>query len=227
MVKIAVIEDDPLTSDQLCGWIRRAVPTARVDQWFSRDDAMTAVAREVYDLITLDIEMGAERNAGVRIIKEATRNRPVPVLVVSGMPADLYRGVMKALDAWDYLQKPVGEHDLIETLLDILRTSQRPVESGAGTLHLDPLRQAKPTWQGQRLNLSNTQQRLLNAIYTQREAADPTVPYPVLYDAVLSGKNRDNIKKQVSQIKAAFRDIDPQFNAIVVEPMRGYRWVQR
>jgi len=174
-------------------------------------------------------KFGAERNAGVGIIKEATRARPVPVLVVTGMPADLYRGVMRELDAWDYLQKPVGEHDFIQTLLHIHKLSSRQTKaSSAGELHIDPLTQAKPTWKGERLNLSATQQRLLNAIYERRHADDPTVPYDELFEFVVSGKNNDNIKRQIRQIRVAFEEIEhTKFEGIVAEPMKGYRWVNR
>ena len=229
MLKIAIIEDDRPTSSQLRQWVEKAVPGARIDQWFSRQQAEDAVKEIEYDLITLDIELGAERNAGVGIIKEATRARPVPVLVVTGMPADLYRGVMKELDAWDYLQKPVGEHDFIQTLLHIHKLSSRQTKaSSAGELHIDPLTQAKPTWKGERLNLSATQQRLLNAIYERRHADDPTVPYDELFEFVVSGKNNDNIKRQIRQIRVAFEEIEhTKFEGIVAEPMKGYRWVNR
>ena len=227
MSKIAIVEDDKPTSHQLRQWVEKAVPGSQIDQWYSRDDAEAAVKREVYDLITLDIELGAERNAGVAIIKEATRQRPVPVLVVTGMPADLYRGVMKALDAWDYLQKPVGEHDFIQTFIDIMKLAQSQNKQSDSDLHIDPLTQLKPIWKGKRLNLSATQQRLLHAIYERRLSNDQTVTYSELFDKVLSGKNKDNIKRQIAQIKIAFKDIEPAFEGIVVEPMRGYRWVNR
>lgn len=233
MLKIAIIEDDRPTSSQLRQWVEKAVPGARIDQWFSRQQADDAVKELEYDLITLDIELGAERNAGVGLIKEATRARSVPVLVVTGMPAELYRGVMKELDAWDYLQKPVGEHDFIQTLLHILKLSSRQKKaSSAGELHIDPLTQAKPKWKGERLNLSATQQRLLNAIYERRHADDPTVPYDELFEFVGSedgkGKNPDNIKRQIRQIRVAFEEIEhTKFEGIAAEPMKGYRWVNR
>lgn len=226
MLKIAVVEDDSPTSNQLRQWVEKAVPGAKVDQFASRDEAERAIKDTDYDLITLDIELGAERNAGVSLIKEATRTRPTPVLVVTGMPADLYRGVMKALDAWDYLQKPVGEYDFIQTLLGILKLAniqRRPADH----LKLDPLTQTKPTWKGKRLNMSATQQRLLHAIYDRRMSNDPTVTYDELFTLVVSGKNKENIKRQVAQIKMAFKDIEPAFDGIVVEPMRGYRWMNR
>ncbi|MES2975572.1 MAG: DNA-binding response regulator, partial [Pseudomonadota bacterium] len=51
MTKVAVIEDDLPTSNQLAGWIRAARPAIQIDQWFNRDDAEAALARERYDLV--------------------------------------------------------------------------------------------------------------------------------------------------------------------------------
>ena len=91
-----------------------------------RDDAEAAIAREAYDLVTLDIELGRERHAGVAIINAINKTgRGTPVLVVSAMPAAIYRSIMKALDAWDYLQKTAFEEaDFVETFLEILRESR-------------------------------------------------------------------------------------------------------
>ena len=109
MTRVAVIEDDPPTSHQLRGWIEAARPGIRVDQWFSRDEAEAAIARERYDLVVLDIELGRERNAGVAIINAINKQRGgTPVLVVSAMPAAIYRSIMKALDAWTTCRKPAS-----------------------------------------------------------------------------------------------------------------------
>jgi DNA-binding winged helix-turn-helix (wHTH) protein len=50
------------------------------------------------------------------------------------------------------------------------------------------------------------------------------VSYEDLYQVVKSGRNRDNIRKHVSTIRDAFRDIDPTFDGIANVPMRGFRW---
>lgn len=227
MTKIAIIEDDKPVSNQLKEWTARAVPGADIDQLFTHQEADAAIRSTEYDLITLDIELGVERNAGVSLIKEAMRTRPVPVLVVSGMPGELYRGVMKALDAWDYLQKPVEEHDFNQMLVMILNTADRQ-KSVREELRIDPLSMVKPTWNGQRLNLTATQQRLLHAIYERRAADDPTVRYDELYKYVATGRNTDNLKRQFSQIRAAFKEVDDSnVQRIVAEPMVGYRWISR
>ena len=227
MAKVAVIEDDVPTSNQLRGWIEAARPGIEVHQWFSRDDAEAALARERYDVVVLDIELGRERHAGVAIINTINKRRGTPVLVVSAMPAAIYRSIMKALDAWDYLQKTTFEEaDFIDTFLEILRAAKSaavapPLPAATAELSLDPLRQSSPTWRGQRVNLPLTAQRILAALHQRR---GDVVSYEELFQVVKSGRNRDNIRKHVSTIRDALREIDPAFDGIENVPMRGFRW---
>ncbi|QJD90265.1 response regulator transcription factor [Duganella dendranthematis] len=225
MSRVAVIEDDHPTSNQLRAWIEAARPGIMVDQWFSRDDAEAAIARERYDLVVLDIELGRERHAGVAIINAINKRHATPVLVVSAMPATIYRSIMKALDAWDYLQKATFEEaDFVETFLEILRAAPVPApapSAGTAELSMDPLRQRTPMWRGQRINLPLTAQRILAALFARR---GQVISYDELFDVVKSGRNRDNIRKHVSTIRDAFREIDPDFTCIENVPMRGFRW---
>jgi len=228
MTKVAVIEDDIPTSNQLKNWILAARPGLTVDQWFSHDEAEAALAREDYALITLDIELGRERNAGVAIINAINKTgRGTPVLVVSAMPAAIYRSIMKALDAWDYLQKTAFEEaDFIDTFLEILRATRdrdaaRPAAPASDELSLDPLRQNTPLWRGKRVNLPLTAQRILAALYQRR---GDVVSYDELFQVVKSGRNRDNIRKHISTIREAFRELDDSFDRIENIPMRGFRW---
>ena len=229
MTKIAVIEDDLPMSNQLKGWIESAKPGIQVDQWFNRDDAEAAIAREDYDAVVLDIELGRERHAGVAIINAINKQRATPVLVVSAMPAAIYRSIMKALDAWDYLQKTTFEEaDFVDTFLDILRSAKaKPTISTPAVnnqeLQLDPLRQNTAIWRGQRVNLPLTAQRILAALHSRR---GEVVSYDDLYKVVKSGRNRDNIRKHVSTIRDAFKEIDDKFDGIENVPMRGFRWAE-
>jgi DNA-binding response OmpR family regulator len=137
---------------------------------------------------------------------------------------------MKALDAWDYLQKTTFEEaDFIETFLEILRVArerraqQEAPQPGAGELALDPLWQRTPTWRGERINLPLTAQRILATLYQRR---GEVVSYEELFDVVKSGRNRDNVRKHVATIRDAFREVDPAFEGIENSPMRGFRWVE-
>lgn len=229
MTRVALIEDDLPTSTQLAGWISLAAEGMQVEQWFTRDEAEVALATTEYDIIVLDIELGRDRHAGVALINVINKQRPgTPVLVVSAMPAAIYRGIMKALEAWDYLQKTTfGEPEFIETFLELVRAArERKSKAGqraapAAELQLDPLWQRSPTWRGARINLPLTAQRILAALYAQR---GEVVSYEQLYDVVKSGRNRDNIRKHVSTIREALREVDPDFASIENAPMRGFRW---
>ena len=230
MPKIAVIEDDRPTRNQLAGWIRAARPELQIDQWFDRDAAEAALARERYDLVVLDIELGRERHAGVALINAINKlHQGTPVLVVSAMPAALYRSIMKALDAWDYLQKTTFEEaEFVETFLDILRSvrARQPAADHAAAkaseLQLDPLWQRTPMWRNQRINLPLTSQRILATLHQRR---GQVVSYEDLFEVVKSGRTRDNVRKHVATIREAFRDIDPSFDSIENVPMRGFRWM--
>ena len=224
------MDDEKVVNDQLKGWAQTACPEAKIDQWYTKAEAEQALRKTQYDLIVLDIDFKPDRYAGVALIKAATRLSPIPVLVVSGHPED--RGVMKALDAWDFLYKPVNENDFIQTLLGILRLaeSQREMsikQANGVTLEIDPLRLPKPLWLGKRVNIPATAQRILSAIYDRQNHPDPTVTYAELFTLVSSGRNKEAIRRHISSIKAAIKEEDPSFDCLVAEPMRGYRWVSR
>jgi DNA-binding response OmpR family regulator len=223
---VAVIEDDPPTSHQLASWIRAARSGITVHQWFDRDSAEAALERETYDAVVLDIELGRERHAGVALINAINKQgQGTPVLVVSAMPAAIYRSIMKALDAWDYLQKTTFEEaEFTETFLEILRVKRdapATPQAAANELSLDPLWQRTPTWRGQRINLPLTAQRILATLH---QRAGEVVTYDELFEVVKSGRNRDNVRKHVSTIRDAFREVDPHFEGIENVPMRGFRW---
>jgi DNA-binding response OmpR family regulator len=224
MPTVAVIEDDVPTSNQLKGWIEAARPGIQVHQWFDRDSAERALARQRYDAVVLDIELGRERNAGVALINAINKRGGMPVLVVSAMPAAIYRSIMKALDAWDYLQKTTFDQaEFIETFLEVLRRGAPAAPEAQSELTLDPLRQGAALWRGQRVNLPLTAQRILAALDASR---GEVVSYEELYRVIKSGRNRDNVRKHVSAIREAFREIDPDFDGIENVPMRGFRWAR-
>jgi DNA-binding response OmpR family regulator len=229
VTRVAVIEDDLPTSQQLRAWIEAAKPGVIVDQWMNRDDAEAALAKEHYDVVVLDIELGRERHAGVAIINAINKQSKTPVLVVSAMPATIYRGIMKALDAWDYLQKTTfDESEFVDTLLEMLRASKQRASEEidnasevSNELLLDPLRQNSALYKGQRVNLPLTAQRILAALHAKR---GEVVSYDDLYAVVKSGRNRDNVRKHVSTIREALKEIDANFDEIENVPMRGFRW---
>lgn len=229
-LRIAVIEDDPPTSSQLAGWLRAARPDAQIDCWLTRDAAESALAANRYDLVTLDLELGRERHAGIALINLLNkRGLGTPVLVVSSMPAAVYRSIMKALDAWDYLQKTqFDEAEFIETVIALIRATARAAPAAAAGSDdaptLDPLWQRSPLWRGQKLNLPLTAQRILAVLLERR---GEVVGYEELFEVVKSGRSKDNVRKHVATIRDALREVDADFDGIENVPMRGFRWAAR
>jgi len=91
-------------------------------------------------------------------------------------------------------------------------------------LSIDPLRQSTPLWRGKRVNLPLTAQRILATLYEKR---GQVVSYDELFQVVKNGRNRDNIRKHISTIREAFRELDEEFDRIENIPMRGFRWSDR
>lgn len=58
------------------------------------------------------------------------------------------------------------------------------------------------------------------------ERRGEVVSYDELFAVVKSGRNRDNIRKHISTIREAFRELDEHFDRIENVPMRGFRWVE-
>jgi hypothetical protein len=140
------------------------------------------------------------------------------------MPATIYRSIMKALDAWDYLQKTTfSEADFVDTVLEILRTARdrnpgKPCLPVGEELSLDPLRQEAPRWRGQRVNLPLTAQRILATLYEKR---GQVVSYDELFQVVKSGRNRDNIRKHMADCLVQYRNYGSLCVAIGNNPSTG------
>ena len=101
------------------------------------------------------------------------------------------------------------------------REPAEPAPAAPDALQLDPLWQRRPLWKGQRINLPLTAQRILATLH---QRAPQVVSYEELYDVVKSGRTRDNVRKHVSTLREALKEVDPAFDAIENVPMRGFRW---
>ena len=233
-IRIAVIEDDRATSDLFTRWLHELGTPERpmeITQLLTREEAERALQSEHYDLVCLDIQLGHERNAGIGLINTVHRTEHGPVLVISGAPADTYRSIMSELDAWDYLVKPLSEENkgsFLEFVSRALRQNKPHQDAGteqkrnAGNgLEIDPLNQTSARFNGKRINLPLTGQRLAKLL---AERAGQLVSYAELYEMISTGHNTANIRAHIQVIRNAIRDIDPSFDSIKSVPMAGYMW---
>jgi DNA-binding response OmpR family regulator len=229
MTRIAIVEDDPPTSQTFATWLKEYDDSFEIEQLGSRTAAEAAIAQRAFDLVVLDIRLGSDSNAGVGLIHDLGKRQNCPVIVVSGMPADIYRGIMYQLEAWDYLTKPADQAALIAVVRNALK--ERPALPPPGTsgieselpagLDLNPLEKKHPIWRGQRLVLPITAQRILYQI--ARSNGRP-VSFSDLIKVMPYAGTQGAVKTHVSTIRTAFKAVDPGFNKIISVPLVGYLW---
>ena len=222
MPVIAVIEDDPPTSDSFVQWLSKGIAGADVRKFEDPESAATALNSAKFDLVVLDIALGIKRHAGIELLNLINHlSQPPPVLVVSGLPPEHYRGVTKALGAWDFLQKPCEAHDLVATAAEILSSPGAGSQVDGGDLVIGPLNQVR--WKSNKVSITLTGVRILTLLFSKRGTA---VHYAELFDAVPTGKNEENVRKHISTIRAAFKEVDPSFSQIKVVPVVGFMWLK-
>jgi two-component system response regulator ChvI len=230
MLRIAVIEDHQATNDEFKAFLIELWPDCKVEQYLTFAQAITGVKSIDFDLIVSDIDLGdgTDRYGGIKIAKALDSQR-TPFLVVSGSPQpELQRDIFRALDAWDYLQKPVTSGDFalqarraIAFRLAQTRNSEPEVRVGVQDLAIDLADRAMVRWKGRRVILSMTQIRLVQKMI---ENLNQVVPYADFFGDIESGRNKENLRVHIAGIRDAFKDVDPSFKRISTTTMIGYSW---
>ena len=126
---ILVVDDDAglrqMVADYLTGYDLRVTGVA--DGSGMRD----AIAREVVDLVLLDLKLPSED--GMNLARELRETSSVPIIILTGRKDDVDRIMGLELGADDYLTKPFNLRELLARIRAILRRTQaHPVS------HLEP-----------------------------------------------------------------------------------------
>lgn len=234
MYKIAVIEDDPPVRTKLASLLRSAIPDCLVYEFSELDQASVQLEAANFDLVVSDIDLGkpGEKYAGVKVAKILAGK--TPLLIVSGMPSpDIHRNVMLALEAWDYLEKPIDEVDFINQVRHALDWGAQRKEKLAnlntgtnavlrtGNIEIDPWNRPRVKWKGQAVNITLTGMNILKCLVEKNGA---TVLFSDLFDLIPTGRNKNNLRVHVKTIKDAFLVVDENFDCIKNVPMAGYAW---
>ncbi|VVD59137.1 transcriptional regulator [Pandoraea horticolens] len=228
MIHIAIIEDVREDSDNLKALIHGSLE-AEVRQAFNKAEAESLLKGGKFDLVIMDIELGAgpkNRYAGLGLLSDIRANWPT--IVVSGMPEDNLRGLALTLHAYDFIAKPVDERDLINKIEHALEWSRSDAGKDLTTQHglpegltADPQRKNRYLWHGRPVPLTLTELSILQCLI---EPPGTVVETRNLAKNLKSGMSNKAIATQLSNVRAKFRDVDPDFDRIDNEPGRGYRW---
>ena len=136
----------------------------------SGTDALTAVHRDVPDLVVLDRMLpGMTGDEVLESLRRGEGTRAVPVLILTAKREQEDRIEGLELGADDYLTKPFSPRELVLRVRSILRrAAEAPVAGGgrilqAGALRID-LTALRATFRGDELPLTPTEFRLLQVL---------------------------------------------------------------
>lgn len=231
MPRIAVIDDHAEVVTLLTDWLEQLLPGAKISPFSTLQPALDAIDTCDFDLVIADIDLGPgnDKFGGVRIAK-ALNTQSTPLLVISGTVGETQKGYFKALDAWDTLEKPVDRPDF-ETLVRRAIAYRRGMSEVAATpagefprvpnLKITRQRGRPVEWKGKTIRLQMSQIDLVEVL---AKAAGETVTHATLFGHIPSGKNLDNLRQKISEIRAGFEGEDPAFDRIVTVPLKGYSW---
>jgi DNA-binding response OmpR family regulator len=232
VIHIAVIDDHQEVIHLLAGWLQELLPSVKVHTYQTLDAALAALATTEFDLVVADVDLGpgSDRFGGARIAR-ALDTQQTPLLVVSGSTdVELQAGFFDALDAWDYLQKPVSR-------LDFEREVRRAIAfrrgSGSGAVRIEgtfarvpDLKITRRTgcpveWKGKTVRMPMSK---IDIVEMLARSAGEVVLHDALIECIPTGRNKENLRVKISEIREVFEAEDPEFDRIVTVPLKGYLW---
>lgn len=93
----------------------------------------TGLAREAYDLITLDLNLDGED--GLALARQIRAERNIPIIMISGKDEEVDRIVGLEVGADDYITKPFSPREVVARVRAVLRryAGPTPAPSAMGT----------------------------------------------------------------------------------------------
>lgn len=233
---IALVDDDELLRESLEQNLLDAGYEVRT--YADGTEVLAAIAEGFRpELVLLDWKM-PEMN-GIEVLKRLRSDQHAfPVIFLTVLTDQIYEEAALAGGAVDFIEKSRSFSILkrrIELILSGVRGGGEPTEDAPseretiGSLDLRPkIRRA--FWKGAELPFSVTE---FDIVYRLAGRAGQDVPYREIYDLArgegfVAGQGpegyRANVRTHIKRIRAKFRDVDPEFDAIENYPGFGYRW---
>lgn len=227
MPKIAVIEDDRAMNDQHREMLG-LIPGAEIHQAFDTAQARRLIDAHDFDLLILDIELepgSATPKGGFDLLAEYGAKKTV--IIVTGMPEQNLHEISIQLKAFEFVKKPVSQIDFLNKVKHALALRDLQARKAAAgrhwPLHLTTESNGLPgfLWKGKPVNLSIIH---LNMVYMLAQSPGKTIEYDDLTDVLKSGNTARVVQQHISTIRQHFREVDPSFDRIATDPMKGYVW---
>jgi two-component system OmpR family response regulator len=231
MRRVLLVEDDDVLRrnyETLLGAHRLSVCACA-----TKSEAVAAFGREAFDVVILDVTLGADYEAGFDLcqaFREKKKTTPIIFLTERNEDHDRIRGLRLGAD--DYLAKTISGAFLVARVNALIRRVEaltggapEPVlgapQRAGSPLRIDE-RLSRAYWHNSPLDLSLTQFWILKDLFEHagevRTTTDLMRPARVTVQA-------NTIVVHIKAIREEIQKLAPGFACIKAERARGYRWV--
>lgn len=133
-MKILIVEDDPFIGEEIALAITEHFaedPHEILGPAETYQAALDIVLRQQPEVALLDIALGQDVDAGIRLAQYLNRSYPIPIVFLSGLPRSLGFNLAKYLMPFDFIPKPVDYDRLMDKieLATIFQSQRSKVES--------------------------------------------------------------------------------------------------
>lgn len=123
MARILCIDDEPHVVTLKCAILEAA--GHEVTAATSAHDAIEKLKANTYDAVVTDWRLGDGN--GRAVVQAAKSHSTMPVVVVSGYVAEAFQAAEPLADL--YLEKPVNPEELVTIVNELLKTSDKNIDS--------------------------------------------------------------------------------------------------
>ena len=223
---IAIVEDEPAIRENYADLFRRQ--GYRVETYGERAAANSAMARQLPDLVILDIGLGEEIDGGFELCRQLrSLSATLPIVFLTARDSDFDTVAGLRVGADDYVTKDVSLHQLSARVSALFRRADAALEPPAGEeiirngpLVLKP-EQMRVSWQEQDVELTVTELWILHALAKQPGHVKSREQLMAAADTYV---DLATITSHIKRIRKKFQHIDPDFDAIEAVYGAGYRW---
>jgi DNA-binding response OmpR family regulator len=120
MTHVIALDDDPAVREMVTEYLGQN--EIRVTAVASGAELAAAMAREVVDLVILDLRLRGED--GMNIARKLREQSAIPILMLTGRAEEADRVMGLELGADDYLTKPFSPRELLARIRALLRRAQ-------------------------------------------------------------------------------------------------------
>ena len=195
----------------------------------SRAAAEAAFARQLPDLVIIDIGLGDEPEGGFELCRQLRQQAPaLPIIFLTARDSDLDAVSGLRLGADDYLTKDISTSHLLARIVALFRRldaiNQASVTAALierGGLRLDP-DALDAQWRGQRVALTVTEFWMIHCL-----ARHPghVKTRDQLMEAASLVVDDSTITSHIKRIRRKFEAVAPDFAQLETVHGAGYRWL--